>query len=797
MPCAAPAASVRTMSSPTPEGQLAWEQRARGLLQWAALASTRASSPREMLQALLHEVCRVTGWPVGHVLELDDEGQLASTGLWHLDDSEHFRSFRAVSDATRFASGVGLPGRVLLSGAAHWITDIASDDNFPRQREAADIGVRAAFAFPVLVRGATVLVLEFASTEPTEPDLPLLEVMVTMGAQVGWLIERARAEETLRAAEQRLRSVTETANDAIVTADAEGTIVSWNRAAHALLGHAAEQMIGQKLSVIVPERFRAQHEAGLRRMGAGGEPHVIGRTVELSALRRDGHELPVELSLASWLAEDERFYTGILRDISERKRNEAELRTAAERLERSERAAVEASHTKSLFLANMSHELRTPLNAILGFVQLLERDPALTTGQRAHLDVVLRSGEHLLGLINDVLSIARIEAGELTLNPIELELPRLLASIRELFTLRAQAKGVALVFELDASLPAHVHGDDGKLRQVLINLLGNAVKFTAAGEVRLRARWDEGRASFEVSDTGPGISAEDRARLFAPFVQAAAGTRLHEGTGLGLAISRDFVRLMGGDLGVESELGRGSSFAFTVLLPLAASGRAFARRRVIGLQPDEPARRILVVDNADDNRHLLVQIMRSVGFLVDEAPNGFEAVELWREHRHAIVWMDMRMPVMNGYEATRMIRALERELGRPDRTLIIALTASAFEHDRPEILSAGCDEVLTKPFREDTLFDVLARLAGVGFVYEAADQTPPNAEPALSLARLRAVPEPVRAALERTLVDGDDLAAQRIASELAAIDAPLAHELVQLIAEYQFDQLLHLLERAR
>jgi two-component system sensor histidine kinase/response regulator len=774
------------------------ERRARALLQSVAVAAARSRDLEETLRALVREVCLATGWPVGHVLRVGADGALESSRLWHLDDAERYELFRAVSETSRFHRGVGLPGRVLESGKAHWIMDVLHDDNFPRAEPARDLGIHAAFAFPVLALGQVALVLEFASPETVPPDLPLLEVMEAIATQLGWILERSRAEDALRESELRFRKLTETANDAIITADAQGNIVSWNGCAERMFGRARDAILGRPLLEIIPERFREAHEAGMQRVRSGGERRVIGKTVELAGLRADGSEFPLELSLASWQLGERTFFSGILRDITDRKLADDRLRSVAAQLERSERAAVDASKAKSLFLANMSHELRTPLNAILGFVQILDRDRGLGPEQREHLSIISRAGEHLLGLINDVLSVAKIEAGETELHPVDFELPRLLTGIREMFHLRAQARGLSLVFDHGSELPARVHGDEGKLRQVLINLLGNAVKFTEHGGVALRARYSEGRAAFEIEDTGPGIAADDLARLFEPFVQAASGKRAAEGTGLGLSISRDFVRMMGGELGVKSELGAGTRFAFEVPLPQARTSAPPQRLPpVLGLEPDQPAQRILVVDNSHDNRRLLSHLLRAVGFDVREAIDGKEAVDVWRAWQPTFVWMDMRMPVMDGYEATRRIRALEAARPEPgSRTVVVALTASAFEHDRASILAAGCDEIVPKPFREDAVFDTMARHLGLRYSRaEASAELGAGPGVTVTAERLGALPSAIREDLVRALSQGDDLGAQRAVDKVDSHDPALAEALRHLVRGFRFDELLGVLER--
>ena len=501
-----------------------------------------------------------------------------------------------------------------------------------------------------------------------------------------------------------------------------------------------------------------------------------------------------------------------------------EARNAAVESERraraSERAALEANRAKSTFLANMSHELRTPLNAILGFVQLMERDPDLTAEQRENLSVILRSGEHLLGLINDVLSLSKIEAGRATLDVSSFDLRGLLRGLEEMFRLRAESRGLAFVVDLDESLPQFVAGDEAKLRQILINLLGNAVKFTASGSVALRAEWREGRALFLVEDTGAGIAPDETARLFEAFVQTETGLRSNEGTGLGLAISRDYATLMDGDITVESRQGVGSTFRVEVTLPSADEVDAPpSRARVVGLAEGQPALSVLVVDDLPDNRTLLKKLLAAVGFEVSEAADGREAVDIWSERRPHAVLMDVRMPIMDGIEATKEIRRREVVSGPwsvvssepravatgstasgsdrtdPDHCLIIALTASAFEHDRSKILEAGCDDYVPKPFREATIFDKLARHAGVRFRYQEAEEPPRGAataslEARQTVARLAAVsPELVKALAEAVTI-GDVAAAAAAIDRIRDEDAALADELKGLVRAYQFDALL-------
>jgi len=396
-------------------------------------------------------------------------------------------------------------------------------------------------------------------------------------------------------------------------------------------------------------------------------------------------------------------------ELLERKVHERTLQLAE-----AESRAVEANRAKSVFLANMSHELRTPLNAVIGFAQLMARSRTMTDADRENLSIIRRGGEHLLGLINDVLSISKIEAGKMSAERRPFDPRELMADVAEMIRARTEVSGLALVSDVSRTFPPAVLGDEGKLRQVLINLLGNAVKFTETGTIAVHASWSGGRATFEVSDTGHGISEEEIATLFQPFVQTATGRQAKEGTGLGLVITQQLVRLMGGDITVRSRRGEGTTFRFDIDLPVATERVVRHEvKRVIGLAAGE-RRRIAVVDDTRDNRTLLRKLLESVGFEVRDAANGQDAIELWRTWHPHLIFMDQRMPVMDGSEATRAIRGAEVE----GRTPIIALTASAFEHERRRSWKNGADEFVVKPFAEETIFDVIARHIGVRFIYE-------------------------------------------------------------------------------
>ena len=380
-------------------------------------------------------------------------------------------------------------------------------------------------------------------------------------------------------------------------------------------------------------------------------------------------------------------------------------------------AAEAANRAKSEFLASMSHELRTPLNAILGFSQVMVRDSSLTGEHQQHLGIINRAGEHLLSLINDILEMSQIEAGHTTLNQSSFDLIRLLENLKDMFFLKAESQNLSLLFEWSEELPQCVKTDAGKLRQVLINLVGNAIKFTRQGEVKVRvSQSDNNYLHFEVGDTGEGIAPEEMEKLFQPFEQTQTGKKAKQGTGLGLPISRQFVQLMGGEIRVNSTIGVGSTFAFDIQFSPADDEELekTPQNKVIGLAPHQPEYRILVVEDRPESRLLLVKLLSSIGLQVREAENGKEAIAVWEEWQPNLILMDMRMPMMSGYEATQYIKAQPLE----KKTAILALTASAFKEDRKAILAAGCDDIMPKPFQDRILFAKIEELLGLRYIYE-------------------------------------------------------------------------------
>lgn len=486
---------------------------------------------------------------------------------------------------------------------------------------------------------------------------------------------------------------------------------------------------------------------------------------------------------------------GVLKTLSEQiaiaVRN-AQLFTNAQA---AQMAAETANQAKSVFLANMSHELRTPLNAILGFSQLMVRDSAMSPAQREAIDIISHSGAYLLQLINDVLEMSKIEAGRVTLNIESFDLYRMLSSLEEMLKVRASSKGLYLVFERSEQVPQYIKTDEGKLRQVLINLISNGIKFTRHGGITVKIDYNAaGRVIFAVIDTGVGIEEPELSRVFDIFTQAKSGQESQEGTGLGLPISRRFVRLMGGEITVQSELNKGSVFTFDIEAEPSEAAPAHdpapRKKEVIGLAPGQPCYRILVAEDRLESRMLLVKLLEPVGFEVLTAVDGQEVIELYQSHAPDLIFMDMRMPGMDGYEATRRIKAAGQHIP------IIALTASAFEHERERILACGCDDFIRKPLNITEIFEKIAQHLPIQFVYkdQTSELVPVHAS--LSTDDLIHLPDDWLLQLNRAAMaaNADDVSA--LIEQIRDQHTTLANELSRLVNGFRFDILMEMSTRA-
>jgi PAS domain S-box-containing protein len=526
--------------------------------------------------------------------------------------------------------------------------------------------------------------------------------------------ERRSALARLAESETRARLIVDTAHDAFIGIDSMGNIAAWNAQAEATFGWTRADVLGRNLAeTIVPPAFREAHTSGMRRFHETGEAPVVNQRLELTALHRSGREFPIELTVTSPMRVENGFFFGaFLRDISDRRQRDAELRRAKE-------AAEAATRAKSEFLANMSHELRTPLNGVLGYAQLLQRDRTLNAAQQEALEAISKCGSQLLDLINDVLDLSKIEAGRLEIEEAPTDLTNLITDLKYVVAEAANRKGLRLIMSIGSNVPGSVVLDARHLRQVLLNLLGNAIKFTEAGEVQLvLSRVDEKRLGFEVKDTGIGIEPGALTEIFGAFAQTKTGAAAG-GTGLGLAICHHLVTKMGGELKVESVVGAGSRFWFTLPLVQGRQAPHPEHQEFVSAMPPLDARlapgwrlTALVVDDSTANRRILASLLESAGVRVITASGGLEAIELARAHRPEVVFMDLKMADLDGLEATRRLAQDPATAAIP----VIAVTASALGDIRQTARDAGCIDYLPKPIRAQSLFAMLQTHIGVRFV---------------------------------------------------------------------------------
>ena len=614
--------------------------------------------------------------------------------------------------------------------------------------------------------------------------------------------ELESANETLRRSEERYRLLADNARDVIWTMALDGTITSVSSAVETVRGITPAESLAQPLDAILTADSCAIVVDYFTRLRAAVEH---GRTPEqfrgeLEYQRNDGSTYWTEVMAYPLFSADGAFLEilGMTRDIDERKRY-------AHMLQQTRDLADAANLAKSEFLANMSHEIRTPLNVILGFTQVLVRDPALNGTQRDSLITIKRSGEHLLTLINDILDMAKIEAGRMTVQAAPFDLTRLIAETEAFFRQSAHDRALRLTAESVVSARLVV-GDQTKLRQVLINLVGNAVKFTTQGSVTLRVEAVAGDAiHFSVRDTGVGISPQEMERIFDPFIQTASGRQSQGGTGLGLSLSHHLVKLMGGELTAVSTLGQGSCFSFTLSLPANDTVAPAADRvevPIVGLEPGQPACRILIADDLADNRAPLRTLLEGLNpqppvLELREAADGREAVAIWETWQPQVIFMDMRMPVLSGEEATRRIRSLTAERPAAVRSVVVALTASAFEQQRDHFLVCGCDAFARKPFRTEEVFAILERYAGLRFVRSGAPSPPrPALSPDAVIQRLAACSARWRADLKAASELGDFDRITALLEHVRNPDPALYEALAQSAYAYDLDFFAALFSRA-
>ncbi|MGB3189176.1 MAG: PAS domain S-box protein [Limnoraphis sp.] len=616
------------------------------------------------------------------------------------------------------------------------------------------------------------------------------------GSIVTDISERKQAELELRKSRDLRDAIFHESADAIFLVDVDSIlIVDCNRRAVELFeAQKREELIGIAGYTLQKQPFTPQEIEYSR-----NEVNQKGFwNLEVEYITKKENTFWGNLAVKPIYIGDKMFHLVRVTDISDRKQIELELQKAKE-------VAEAASEAKGAFIANMSHELRSPLNAILGFSRLLKNNSQISLDERKNAEIIYRSGEHLLNLINQVLDLAKIEANRITVEPTDLNLDQLIDDIYNMFYLKAQEQGLNFNVQKTSDVPCSICTDEIKLRQVFINLLSNALKFTKRGFITLNISVKSKKSdnnvmlNFEVEDTGVGIAPEEQTDIFEAFNQSQAGKQVKEGTGLGLAISREFIKLMGGEISVESQVNIGSKFQFYIVAKIVdkiPQKLFFKEDKIISLAPQTPLYRLLVVDDSSANRQLLLQLLSPLGFAVQEAENGAEAITLWQQWHPDLIWMDLRMPELDGYQATKQIRDQEKSQNLNNPVVIIAVSANKLGDDYQTL---GFNNFIYKPFKELEIFTVLQQHLGVEYSYAQEDseesQKPMNLEQWMEAFAL--LSDDILQELEEALIFGDPSQIRQIIELLRQHNHHLAETLSVWADQFEYTRILDLIHLVR
>ena len=710
-----------------------------------ARALVEASTFADAGPRILEAICKALDWEHGGLWEVDRQSDVLRCAEIWTPASVSFPEFTAISRTSTFPRGVGLPGRVWSSGEPAWIPDVVCDSNFPRASVAAREGLHGAFGFPVLLRGEVLNVLEFFSREIRAPDADLLSMLTSIGNQIGLFVDRRRAQEEF----DRFFTLS---LDMLCVAGFDGYFKRVNPAWQRILGYSEAELLSRPFMDFVHPDDREATLAESKKQTDQGQEVIY---FENRYLHKDG-----TVRWLMWTStpfQEQQVVFGAARDITERKAAEETMAQLVKELEIAKRRAEEATEAKSAFLANMSHEIRTPLNGILGMTTLALQT-RLSAEQKEYLTTVQTSAESLLEIINDILDFSKIEAQRLDLDRAEFDVRETVGDAAKLLALRAAEKGIELACHITPDVPEILVGDAGRLRQVLLNVLGNAVKFTSVGEVVLRVDVETTKADrvtlhFAVTDTGIGIPPEKQRQIFSAFTQAdSSTTRRYGGTGLGLAIVLRLVELMGGRLWLESTEGRGSTFFFTATFELRHSVAARAARpkprALEGL-------RVLVVDDNATNRRILEEMLASWRMKPTTVSDAATAESALRraaaaKTRFDLLISDCQMPDVDGFMLARRVKR-DRRLAK---TPIVMLTSVGQSDDLVRRQRANIDALLTKPVKHSDLLEAVSSLFGVATRHGRTEPTARRtvSRPRRTLHVLVAEDSPVNRTLVTTLL---------------------------------------------
>jgi PAS domain S-box-containing protein len=763
----------------------------------------------QLLEKLMHIVIENTGAEKGLLIQKSTKGLMikargSDSGVETMQDVAVENSGEAALSVVNY---------VMRTQSEIVLGDAQRDPTFAADDYIIEHQTRSLLCLPIIYQGNLSGLLYLENNLASDVfTVDRLELLKALASQAAISIENATLYSelenniaALRESEEKFRVIFNHTFQFIGVLDTDGTLLQANRTALQFAGTSEEEVIGKPFW----ETPWWAHSIELQqRLKNAVQEATTGRLVRFEATHPspDGQVNYVDFSLMPVFDKDGHVKLLIPegRNITERKQAEDELMRYKEHLEetvqqrtdelRIARDEAEAANkAKSAFLANMSHELRTPLNAILGFSHMMQRDENLSKDQQQTLSIINNSGEHLLKLINDVLEIAKIEAGKLQLVISTFDLHALVLEVTDMMRLRALQKGLQLKLDQSSDFPRYIKGDEARLRQILVNLVSNAVKFTEEGGVTIHLGVkdnDHRQLRFEVADTGPGISETDQQRLFKPFEQLPEG-RMQIGTGLGLSIVQHFVLLMGGSIAVESSLDEGS--LFRVELPLNEADKAEIislggrkRGEVSGLAPGQPRYRILVAEDQQDNQLLLAKLMTDIGMEVKVANNGKECIEIFKKWKPDLIWMDRRMSVMDGVEATRRIRSMPG--GK--QVKIVAVTASAFKEQKPELLDAGMDGYIRKPFLFNDIYNSMVQQLGIEFTYHEEVIAPKLTQTVLTPKFMQAVSEEQRKELRLAIESLDRESIDTAISRIAINNTELGRALSNLANEFDYPTIL-------
>ncbi len=791
----------------------------------------KSDSTEKAFQDFLKFVCEEFKWPFGHIYTVTESTSgkvLSSSGVFFLELGMGLESFYKETQKINFKLGEGFLGEVWESGRALWISDVGENTRFFRRDVAKDLGIRTGFSFPIKSQGEVLAVVELYSLKTLKEDSAQIEMMNFVSNPLGHLLEKKRTDEKLQKSENLNKTILKNLVDGVITINREGHILSFSKAATKIFGYKEKEVLGQNVSMLMPEPDASRHDYYMQNYYQTGNAKILGKGREVLGLKKDGTIFPLDLSVDQAEIDGKLIFTGLVRDITQEKeakrkllqfkttldqtsdsvfmfdpetlkffyvnqaainhigypkeellnmtsfdikpefseekfrkmledlisskshsinfetihrhkngqeipvdillqyvdfldgtlrfvaiiRDITERRMTEDALRKARIDAEQAARAKSEFLANMSHEIRTPMNGIIGTATLLEKTE-LSYKQQMYTKTIVNSGNALLEIVNEILDFSKIEAGKLTLTPEAFDLYACVDEIYFLLQPVAQKKGLNLELKC-ATFPEYILGDHGRLRQILINLLNNAIKFTDEGSIGIEIENIEEskhdvRLKFSIKDTGPGISIEEQDKIFESFSQADnSSVRRAGGTGLGLSICLSLIDMMGGELSLESELGQGSTFYFTLTFPIVSEEELKslepADRQEEDVLFDNPL--VLVAEDVETNRFVIGEVLNLLGIRADMAHNGKDAVEMAAAKKYDMILMDMHMPVMDGLEATRFIRKGSQT------PYIVALTANVLPEEREKCFQAGMDEFLSKPIDVGKLIHVM-RKAGI------------------------------------------------------------------------------------